>query len=315
MRASVCVSCLAPACTHTVTPGKMTDQIRKMIVGDYGPDVESLPCGICERCRSKLRRTGELVSGVNYSLLRKRGTFKCYPGQENYCECYICVQGRDTQFKGRPKGAPKPPPVTFTTCAKCLARLLPGHKHDCRVGARVDNVLNNLPPDVAQQVASKVVTNEASASGSSTASLMRPKGPRMTVNVGKLPEKPTPLSHQDMLNFKVKYGVSNRDTLKFAHDYRTKHGRGSVQSHLGNFLVQQTDIEASFLELTTIEINLGGELVTKVCVIAKDLQALIDHIKEARDIDEEVCLVKLMQCKQCQFNSSTLSLSLDTTHS
>ena len=43
----------------------------------------------------------------------------------------------------------------------------------------------------------------------------------------------------------------------------------SVQSFLGNFLVQQTDIEASFLELTTIEINSGGELVQKVCVISK----------------------------------------------
>ena len=34
----------------------------------------------------------------------------------------------------------------------------------------------------------------------------------MTVNVGKVPEKPRPLSHQDMRNFKVKYGVSNQDT-------------------------------------------------------------------------------------------------------
>ena len=293
MQKSVCVACLAPGCVRTVQPGPMTDKIREVVVGDFGPNVESLPQGICESCRLKLSRN-KLQCSVNYNLLRKRGVFQCLQGQENFCQCYICVIQRDTQFKAKPKGAPKPPPTTFTSCAKCFARLLPGHTHDCRVGARVDNVLNNLPPDVAQQVASTVVTSEASASGSSTTSLMRQKGPRMTVNVGKLPEKPTPLSHQDMLNFKVKYGVSNRDTLKFAHDYRTKHGRGSVQSHLGNFLVQQTDIEASFLELTTIEINLGGELVTKVCVIARDLQALIDHIKEARNINEEVCLVKLM---------------------
>ena len=69
--------------------------------------------------------------------------------------------GCDTQFKAKPKGTMKPPPAPFTTCSKCFARLQPGHEHDCRVGARVDNVLRCLPPDVAQQVASKVVTNEA----------------------------------------------------------------------------------------------------------------------------------------------------------
>ena len=288
----------------------MTDKIREFVVGDFGPNVESLPKGICEGCRTKLRRNGKLVSTVNYNLLRKRGIFKCYTGQENFCECYICVQGRDTQFKARPKGAPKPPPATFTTCAHCFAKLQPGHRHDCRVGARVDNVLNTLPPEVAQQVAAKVVTNEAG--GSSTASLMRPKGPKMNVNVGKLPEKPPPLTHQDMMHAKVKYGFSNRDTKEFAHDYRAIHGRDSVQSFLGDFLVQQTDIEASFLKLTTIEINSGGELVQKVCVIAKDLQALIDHIKAARNINDEVCLVKIMGDTGGHFFKMTLAtINLD----
>ena len=235
MQKTVCIACLAHGCVRTVTPGAMTEKVREFIVGDFGPDVESLPQGMCQSCRMKLFR-GTLKCSVNYQLLRKRGVFQCFHGQENHCECYICVMGRDTKLKAKPKGAPKPPPVT----------------------------------------------------------LMRPKGPRMTVNVGKLPEKPRPLSHQDLLNFKVKYGVSNQDTLDFAHDYRTLHGRGSVESFLGDFLVQQTELEASFLELTTIEINSGGELIQKVCVFAKDLQALIDHIKAARNINEEVCLIKLM---------------------
>ena len=229
MQKTVCVACLAPGCVRTVTPGAMTEKVREFVVGDFGPDVESLPQGLCQSCRLKLSR-GTLKCSVNYQLLRKRGVFQCFHGQENHCECYICVMGRDTKLKAKPKGAPKPPPVSFTTCAKCFARLQPGHPHDCRLGARVDNILKTLPPDVAQQVASKVVTNEAG--DSSTASLMRPKGPRMTVNVGKLPEKPRPLSHQDLLNFKVKYGVR---TLDFAHDYRTLHGWGSVDSFWSTF--------------------------------------------------------------------------------
>ena len=70
--------------------------------------------------------------------------------------------------------------------------------------------------------------------------------------------------------------------------------RHCVESFLGDFLVQQTDIEAGFLEITTIKIKSGGKLIKKVCVIVSDLQAVIDHIKEARKIDEEVCLVKIM---------------------
>mgnify|MGYP007015550445 CR=1 FL=1 len=112
----------------------------------------------------------------------------------------------------------------------------------------------------------------------------------MTVNVGKVPEKPRPLSHQDMRNFKVKYGVSNQDTQL----QDTSWVRQRIESFLGDFLVQQTDIEAGFLEITTIKIKSGGKLIKKVCVIVSDLQAVIDHIKEAGGIDEEVCLVKIM---------------------
>ena len=106
MQKSVCVACLAPGCVRTVQPGPMTDKIREVVVGDFGPDVESLPQGICESCRLKLSRN-KLQCSVNYNLLRKRGVFQCLQGQENFCQCYICVIQRDTQFKAKPKGAPK----------------------------------------------------------------------------------------------------------------------------------------------------------------------------------------------------------------
>ena len=291
MRKTVCVNCLAPGCAKVVT-NKMAVKIREFVVGDWAEDVESLPRGICDCCRKKLSRDGKLDCHVNYDILRKRGTFKCYHGKENNCLCYICIYGRDTKFKPRRKGDPKPPPAKFPTCAKCFAKLAPGQPHDCRDGARVDNVLEWLPPDIVQQLASQIITN--AAGDSSSATLKRPKGPRMEVNLGKLPEKTRQLTHQDLLNFKVKYGTSNQQTLDFAHDYRTLHGRDSVESFLGDYLVKITDIEAEFLTLTTIKINSGGELIEKVCVIVKDLQTVIDHVKAARNIGEEICLVKLL---------------------
>ena len=291
MRKSVCVNCLAPGCHRTVT-NKMTVKIREFVVGDFAQDVESLPQGICEPCRLSLHRNGKLVCSIEYKNLRKRGTFKCFHGKENYCECYICVAGRHTQFKPKVKRTTKSSD-TMKTCAKCLARLAPGQPHDCRDGARVENVLKWLPNDVAQQVTTKVVTDEAGDSSSAT--LKRLKGPRMTVNLGKIPEKVRPLSHQDMLNFKRKYNASNRETLEFAHDYRTLHGKHSVESFLGDHLVDITDTEEEFLTLTTIRIKNGeGEFIEKVCVIVKDLQAVIDHIKRERSIKDDVCLVKLL---------------------
>ena len=291
MQLTVCVNCLAPGCTRTVTD-VMAPKIREFVVGDYDKELESVPHGICERCRKQLHREKKLDCRINYSLLRKRGSFKCFHGQENHCVCYICVAGRDTQFKARPKGAPKPPSVQFPTCTKCFARLAPGKPHDCRVGARVSNVLAWLPPDVAEQVTSKVVTNAAGDSASAT--IKRPKGPQLTVNLGKVPDTPRQLNHQDMLNFKVKYGLSNQDTKEFAHDYRTLHGRNSVQSFVGDFLAKITDIEAEFLTLAKVKINSGGELIEKTCVIVKDIQTVVDHVKAARNIGDECCLVKLM---------------------
>ena len=293
MQQSVCVNCLAPGCNRTVTD-IMVPKIREFVVGDYDKELESVPHGICNRCRMLLYHEKKLDCHIDYNSLRKRGVFRCFHGQENHCQCYICVAGRDTQFSQfrQPKPKGPPPPVKFPTCSTCFARLAPGQPHDCRVGARVDNVLAWLPPDVAEQVTSRIVTN--AAGDSSSATLKRPKGPQLTVHLGELPEKPRQLTHQDMLNFKVKYGVSNQDTKDFAHDYRTLHGRDSVQSFVGDYLAQITDTEAEYLTLTKIKINSGGELIEKVCVIVKDLQDVIDHVKAARNIGEEICLVKIL---------------------
>ena len=294
----------------------MVPLIQEHVVWDFCKDEESLPQGICESCRLKLSDNGKLECSIDYKGLRKRGVFKCYLGKENWCECYICTAGRATKFTGKAtpskatplkastvQGTPvkatpvkatpvKATPVKLSTCATCFARLAPGHPHDCRIGARVDNVLKWLPSDLAEQVSSRVITEEAG--DGPTATLKRPKGPRMTVTVGLTPEKPSPLTHEDMLNFKVKYNMSDRETLMFANDYRKKHGRGSVQSFLGEHLVDITDVEASFLTLTTIVIRTPeGEDIEKTCVIVKDLQEVIDHIKKERNI-RTVPLVKLL---------------------
>ena len=83
---------------------------------------------------------------------------------------------------------------TLKSCGKCFAKLAPGQPHDCRPGARVSNILSWMPADVAQQVSSKVVTE--AAGDSPNVSLKRVKGPQLTVNLGKAPEKTRQLTHQ-----------------------------------------------------------------------------------------------------------------------
>ena len=128
-------------------------------------------------------------------------------------------------------------------------------------------------------VSANGVASSYHASDSSSATLMRPKGQQLTVNLGKLPEKPQQLTHQDLLNFKVKYGASNQDTKDFAHDKRTLHGCDSVQSFVGDYFAQITDIEAEYLTLTKIKINSRGKFIEKICIIVKDLQSVVDHVK------------------------------------
>ena len=77
----------------------MKASLREHVVGDYRHDEESLPHGICESCRLKLIREDKLICSIDYKKLRKRGTFKCFHGKENHCQCYICTAGRATLFK------------------------------------------------------------------------------------------------------------------------------------------------------------------------------------------------------------------------
>ena len=85
-----------------------------------------------------------------------------------------------------------------------------------------------------------------------------------------------------MVNYKQKYNQSDRDTLQFAHDYRTLHGREAVQSFLGDHLVDITDVEAAFLTLTKIRIKTPtGEVIEKVCVVTENLQAVLPPTSDA----------------------------------
>ena len=119
LRRRVCVCCLHPGCQREV-PVSLIHAIKSQVVADFDRNDDSLPTGLCEKCRSKLRRN-EAVTPPNYADLRSG--FRLKRG-EAMCSCYICCYGRAKDFSRG--GQTSSTADVFKICSKCFAQVYPG---------------------------------------------------------------------------------------------------------------------------------------------------------------------------------------------
>ena len=247
MRKSVCYFCLDPASRRHITSA--TAEKVKQLHPDFDLENPLVPLGICSTCYNKLHREpGVDFRKPNYpALLSSSQPPK--PGKENFCECYICIAGKVKL--GRNKLAkPKAAPAKMT-CNTCYLRYSPDDPpHKCLLGNRVDNILEWLPKNVSQQVASSVISKNVDlSSGSPLASLHRKKGPKMQVDLtppSKRKQSGRQLKFAEIDRFKSKLKLSGRKTMMFNQGYRVLNGRKSIASGYKQHVTDRTNEEAQF---------------------------------------------------------------------
>ena len=291
MRKSVCYFCLDPASRRHITSA--TAEKVKQLHPDFDLENPLVPLGICSTCYNKLHREpGVDFRKPNYpALLSSSQPPK--PGKENFCECYICIAGKVKL--GRNKLAkPKAAPAKMT-CNTCYLRYSPDDPpHKCLLGNRVDNILEWLPKNVSQQVASSVISKNVDlSSGSPLASLHRKKGPKMQVDLtppSKRKQSGRQLKFAEIDRFKSKLKLSGRKTMMFNQGYRVLNGRKSIASGYKQHVTDRTNEEAQFL--TQTEITLEGD-IHKTVIHAEHLQDYFERVKLKRGINHNNVLLKL----------------------
>ena len=301
LRRRVCVGCLRPGCERVV-PEHYIGAIKSQVFKDFDPNDDSFPNGLCDKCRSKLRRNQVITDPPNYANLQfgfrlKRG--------EAMCSCYICCYGRAKDFSRG--GQSSSTADVLKICSKCFAQVYVGMNHECFLGHRTDNLLSWLPSDVVQQLAATVIDDQMKASrsgdGDSTkVVLKRKRGPSMSLDLSlQLGSRPsTRFSFEDLDCIRRKLKLQNRGVLDLSQALRhISQNRQIIPPGYKEHLIAMTREADDFLTVSKIQIkekNDDGAIVDKLidCVHVMDTQEKINHLMEVRGILPENCLVKVL---------------------
>ena len=306
MRQAVCVGCLRPGSQRIVTEASIAD-VKRAVVSDFDLTDTSLPIGICNSCRSKVKDPNYQCS-LNYGHLRSG--FKAQVGLEQSCGCYICQAGHSKTFK-RSSAKPGPKlPLPITVCPRCFANNPPAN-HKCSLGQRAENVLQMVPESVSQQVASKVVNNNTDPV-TKTCSLKNIRGRRMTIHTGQRSHQPMVkrLNFKDLDEMRKRLQLSDRGALLYLRKHRTLVGRKSVQPHAAKYMAECARQETSFLKITPIKLasEANSELEHKQVVHVENIGDYVEHVVIRRGIPREDVLVKFLGDTGGQFFKTSVSV-------
>ena len=152
-RLTVCYFCLSKS-TRNITPN-MHEQIIKLGFTFSLTDL-TIPVGICEKCRSKLKRGANLDNkGGSLTIPLLRGQ-----AEKVDCECTICIIGKTKHRKGqnnKENSASKDTNIS-KICNICFSTLHPGCVHKCNKTTAKLNLLSRAKEsNTAEQIASHVV--------------------------------------------------------------------------------------------------------------------------------------------------------------
>ena len=315
MRHHVCLYCLKNGCTRKVTE-RLVPMIKKNVCEDFDLLDVSFPVGLCQKCCMKAFHDESYKSDLDYEGLRRR--FRSVSGDEQICKCYICIYGRVTPFNKVQNITSKEEFATSPegdvskiskTCKKCLqTNISPGRSHDCSVANRVDNVLEWLPNDVKQQIASSVISKQMNnnCENNKTIELKSRRGRPMKFKMASDNQEPSQVSYLAIDKLKQVLRLSGKKTLKMNQGIRmiTKNKK-IIPSNYKAHLASLSKKERSFLDVSKVKLNSSSE--TKTVVHVKNLGDYIEHVKIERKLSDNL-LVKIIGDTGGNFFKLSLSI-------
>ena len=245
-RRSVCVGCHRSGVDRQVTNASI-HQVRQKIYSGFS-DIESLPIGLCCRCRHMLKSDQPFYKNFEYDDLVK--TFKrTIVKGDGPCPCYICLLGRaknKTKMKKKkpgPKTQETPPSVKV--CTKCSQEINKGKPHPCIERSKANNLLKLAAKQVVkEQIANEVIKEKRKIEGDQEISLRRTRGRPLPVVLALEEGKkkvPVRVTHKQLDNIQKKRNLSDRGMRDICQALRKISGKKSVQPHYRDHISEKTN--------------------------------------------------------------------------
>ena len=240
-RGKICVVCLEkskrPLTANLISElKKFTKNFEKIL-----PEDERVASGICDPCRNLLRlktkgknetKEFRIPSGFNFvsSVFFPKTRSKL----DTDCNCFLCNHARSFRVcsaqsskYGVSKTAKKKKKskVQEYRCAVCLTLINKGINHDCTDTTLLESLkeIHEKKPLVTGSLSAYVVKS-APASPNGTRRVSQMHGQPFAVGIGPVKPPPEPISHDEVIEHKLKHNLSQRQTKGMA-TFSNKYGR------------------------------------------------------------------------------------------
>ena len=255
-----------------------------------------MPSGICVRCIFDI---SQFKDGIEvHPLLPDSYHCKGYHPPTRavegvVCGCTWCELGRKNglemrKFAAERKG--KANKVRRRLCPECYRGVLDGHLHACdpKDSAKTRNLLNNIPEEVAANIAAAYIAEKLRSGEASSIALPHPSGlggHPMVVTVGHqaaAEEKPS-FNQQEIVSMTSETGVPQRAMYSFLANVRSKFGRNSVEPGIKTgFPLHNKQYEDYFAAKFEDFEGSNGEKIRMPFVHCTDLEGFINKVEENR---------------------------------
>lgn len=305
---------------------EITDTLEQLInqYGTYDKNNEQLPKALCGSCKNKLyvnKRSPDTypISIPEYSKFKSKMNTRA--NHDNSCTCELCKTVRDDSafnFSKNSSNMIKKKPNAKYRCSECLSIIGKGKPHTCNKKQLFNN-FNSLDQKQKEQFASQVIKEkliDQSNENIDSISLTRVHGKPMSVNLSKSKkENEMMISAESISKISTNFGLSTNTTLGIAQSLRSStRKRKLFEPNLKEKLQNFNHSLDSYFDITKCQlISKKLEKIVKTeeyIVYCKDVQQLIDDVKEVRKVDE--ALIKIGADSGGNFLKITLSIqSLD----
>ncbi|KAJ8666312.1 hypothetical protein QAD02_007974 [Eretmocerus hayati] len=299
-RSKLCVFCLKVKSGMRVMGKCLREKISQLTV--YDAEDDRIPNSICECCKIKLYQAFKF--GKEKPILPDYSHFP-FPSKntrlkaDKLCECTSCLLARKKGFEK--KTALYESSVVMKVCTKCRSEVAKGKEHRCNTSTKRKNLTNVaktlMSPKskkhfVCDVVREKLAENQSDEKiGGSTIALSQMHGKKLKLI------KPTrgpsarstakSLSAEQMSRIQTSHNLSSKTMQGILSSLRIATGnRKLFESNLREKLSSLNHrLEFHFETRKVTFIHKNGNITKSVereFVICKNLQALIDYIKEYR---------------------------------
>ena len=226
-RSKICLGCFRKCSKNLHSAQPLTLQrVNDHLIQSFDINDSRVPIGFCEPCRIRLQEIATKKDAKPFDLTHLHSYLaeqsRTSPRKQP-CTCLICRLASSNGIAAikllkaykksldRPLNEPQKP--IHRLCGSCHSPLFSGCTHTCNNTTLANNILNNVPEGVLDQIASRHLKNKAE-NAKSKEIFLKTYGTPLPETIGHAKTEPVQFSHKQLDHMQARGDLSGSQMLK-----------------------------------------------------------------------------------------------------